>query len=168
MRYGARRLRATSDLNNNGLAQIFPSQCLHLRRHCCAKEQRLSEARNLANDAIELRRESHVEHSVRFVENEYLEIVERNVLALHVIQQSSGCSDHDIDATTERFRLGLDTNAAKDRHYSQLRVLPVLAEARLHLCRKLAGWSKDQDANTVKGLSVLVRQRSGDQVMNDG
>ena len=168
MRNSACRFGATSDLNDNGFPQIFPSQRFDLRRHCRAEQQRLSVARNLGHDAIELRRESHVEHPVRFVENEYLEIVEGNVLSLHVIQQSARRCDHDIDAMAERFRLGLNTNAAEDRHDAQLRVLPVLSETRLHLRSKLAGWSEDQNANTVNGLPVLIDQRSADQIMNDG
>ena len=68
--------------------------------------------RNLSDDSVELRRETHVEHSVRLVENENLEIVEDYVLAFHVIEQSSRRSDDDIDSLSQFFLLRLQRYTA--------------------------------------------------------
>ena len=96
----------TSHLHDDRLAQILARERLDLGRHRRAEEQRLPVLRNLGDDAIDLRREAHVEHAVGLVEHEHLEIVEDDVLALEVVDQPARRRDDDVDAGAQRFSCG--------------------------------------------------------------
>ena len=78
--------------------------------------------RNLGNNAIELRREAHVQHPIGFVQHQNLEIVENDVLPFHVIEQSSRSRDDDIHSGAQRLRLGLEADTPRWER-RQLRVL---------------------------------------------
>jgi hypothetical protein len=163
----ARCLRAAADLDHDWFAQVLPGQGLDFGRHRRAEEQRLTVFGNLADDAIELRREPHVEHAIRFVEHENLEVVEHDVLSFHVIQQATRCGNDDIDALTQRLGLGLDPDTAIDRHDSQIGVLPVLAETLLDLGRKLTSRGEDQHSDAMEVLPICICERSADEIVND-
>jgi hypothetical protein len=76
VRNSAHCLGATSDLHNHRLAQVRSGERLHFRRHRRAEEESLPVGWDLAHDPIELRREPHVEHAVRFIEDQDFEVVE--------------------------------------------------------------------------------------------
>ena len=150
VRNGADRLGATSDLHYHRLAQIRSRQGLDFGRHRRAEEKRLPVRRDLGHNPIELRRETHVEHSIGFIQHQNLEIVENDVLPLHVIEQPARSRDYDIHSGTKRLRLGLDADSAENRDDAQRRVLAVLAEAFFDLSRELARRRQNQNADAVK------------------
>src|SRR6266436_1168670 len=153
---------------SNGLSQILSRECFDFRRHGRAEQKRLAVGRDLGHDPIELRRESHVEHSIGLVENQDLEIVERDVLAFHVIEQPARSGDHYIHSAEERLRLRLDANPAEDRDDAKVGVFAVLPKALLDLCGQLARRSQNQNANTVNWLPACPCERSADQIVNYG
>src|SRR5207237_4022769 len=92
----------------------------------------------LAHDAIDLRREPHVEHAIRLVEDQNLEVVENDVLALEMIDQPPGRRHDHVHSGSQLLLLWLERNATVDgcdRHRSISRVLP---EARFHLNTQFA------------------------------
>ena len=121
VRHGARCLRAAAHLHDDRLAQILPRQRLDFGRHRGAEQQRLAVARDLGDDAIDLRREAHVEHAIRFVEHEHLEIVEHDVLPLEMIDQPARRRDDDVDAGAQLLLLRIERHAAVHRHDAQMR-----------------------------------------------
>ena len=124
---------AAADLHDHRLAQILPRQRVHLGRHRRAEEQRLTIRRDLRDDAIDLRREAHVEHAVRLVQHEHLEVVEHHVLPLEVVDQSARRRDDDVHAAAQLLLLRVERHAAVDRHHRDVGVRGVAAEALLHL-----------------------------------
>ena len=149
VRHRARRLGAASDLHDDRLAQILARQGLDFGRHRRAEEKRLPIRRDLGDDAIELRRETHVEHAIRFVEHQNLEIIEDDVLPLHVIEQPARRRDNDIDALAELLLLRVQRHTAVDRDDPDLGMASVFLEALFDLNAKLASRSQNERANSV-------------------
>ena len=165
MRHGARGLRPAAHLNDDRLAEILPGQRLDFGRHRGAEEQRLPVARDLADDAVDLRREPHVEHAVGFVQHEHLEIVEHHVLPLEVIDQATGRRDDDVDAGAQLLLLRLDRHAAVHRHDAQCGVSRVLVHAFFHLDAQLARRREHQRARPLRTAEESIddwkRERGG-------
>ena len=168
VRNSADCLGATSDLHYHRLAQIRSRQGLDFGRHCRAEKKRLPIRRDLGHNPIELGRETHVEHSIGFIQHQNLEIIENDVLPLHVIEQPARSRDYDIHSGTKRLRLRLDADSAKNRDDAQRRVLAVLAEAFFDLSRELTRRRQDQHADAVKRRPLVVGDRRLDEIVNDG
>ncbi len=62
-------------------------------------------AGNEGQNRIKLVREAHIQHSVRFVENEGLQIAELDVVAAQVLVHPTGRTHYDVRATLQRCRL---------------------------------------------------------------
>ena len=131
VRDGVGGLGAEPHLHDDGLAQILPRERLDLGRHRRAEEQRLPVFRDFGDDAIELRREAHVEHAIGLVEHEHFEIVEGDVLALHVVEQPAGGGDDDVDAGTQCLLLRTERNAAV--HHGDLQPAVLAYRAKVSL-----------------------------------
>ena len=68
----------------------------------------------MAQDALDVRQEPHVEHAVRLVEDEHLEAGESGVGRLHVVEQPARRGDHDVHAAPKRVLLRAHADAAVD------------------------------------------------------
>ncbi len=86
----------------------------------------------------------HVEHAVRLVEHEDLDVREVHGLLLRVIEQAAGCGHEDVHALAQAVGLRLETHAAEHDHGLEREMTPVVADVLLHLGRKLAGGGEDQ------------------------
>ena len=75
------------------------------------EEHRLAVLRHAADDALDLRAEAHVEHAVGLVEDEDLDVVERDHLALDEILKPARRRDDDVRAL-EPLRLRSDGRPA--------------------------------------------------------
>jgi hypothetical protein len=159
--HGVRRLRPPADLHDDGLAEILARERLDFRRHRGAEEQCLPIARDLGDDPVELRSEAHVEHPVGFIQDEHFEIVEHDILALEVVEQSARRRDHDVHTRAERLLLRLDPDAAIDRNAVDAGVTTILLEALLDLHAQFARRRQDQRPGPPRtaGEAVEDRQR---------
>ena len=97
---GGFRLELQGDLY--GIAQDLPGQGFDRRRHRRAEEERLLRLGDVPEHPSDVRQKTHVEHPVRFVQDQILESGERCVSLLEVIQQASGCRDDHIRTLPER------------------------------------------------------------------
>ena len=165
VRHRARRLRAAAHLNDDRLAQILPRQRLDFGRHRRAEEQRLPIARDFGDDAIDLRREAHVEHAIRFVEHEHFEIVEHDVLPLEMVDQPARRRHDDVDAGAQLLLLRLERHAAVDRHDAQVGVARVLVNALFDLDAQFARRREHERAGAARAadqpLDDRKRERGG-------
>jgi hypothetical protein len=84
-------------------------------------------------------RKPHIQHPVRLVEHQHLEIGAVHVSAAHVVEQAAGRRDHDVHAALERPGLRLHADAAVDRGSPQPAVAAVSLRAAQNLLRELAG-----------------------------
>ena len=71
--------------------------------------------RKVLQDPADVRQEPHVEHPVRFVEDEDLEPLELRVGEAEVVEQTAGRRDEDVDAGAEGVLLRAHADAAEDR-----------------------------------------------------
>ena len=109
-------------LNRHRIAQHLGRQRRNRRRHRRAEEERLTTRRQVRQDLANLGQEAHVEHAVRLVEDEVLELVHPGVARAHVIEQPAGRRDDDVDAAPERVLLRSHADAAEDRRAGDRRV----------------------------------------------
>ena len=63
---------------------------------------------------LDIRKESHVEHAVGFIENQVLDRIESGVRMLEVIEKTSRCCDENIHAAAECVLLRSHSYAADD------------------------------------------------------
>jgi hypothetical protein len=159
VRHGLGGRVAPAHLHDHRPAQVLARQRLDLGRHGGAEQQRLAIRRDTLDDAIDLRREAHVEHAVRLVEHQHLEIVEHDVASLEMVEQPAGRRDDDVDAVAQRLLLRLVGHAAEDRDHVELRVPAVVAEARLDLHAQLARRGEHEDAGAARAAVEAVHQR---------
>ena len=95
-RLGA-RLAAARPRSGTG-SRVHPGQIAHLAVERRREEHRLARTGKPANDRVDLRLEAHVEHSVGFVEDEDLGLLEGDKAAIDEILQAAGRGDEDLGA----------------------------------------------------------------------
>jgi hypothetical protein len=159
MRHRIYGLRTKPDLHQERFAEVLACERLDFGGHRCTEEERLPIGRHLTHDLVDLRRESHVEHSVGLVEDENLEIVEDQVLALEVVDQAARRGDDDVDSAAQRSLLRTERDSAKDFGDAQAAVAAVLLEALAHLRGELAGWSENQGSQPSRTAEEALDDR---------
>ena len=87
--HGVRRVRAFSDLDHLRLIEKAARQRLDLFGKRGGKHQRLPALRQMADDGLDVRQESHVEHAVRLIEHEHFQHAEIELLAADEIEQAA-------------------------------------------------------------------------------
>ena len=102
-------------------------------------------------DAVDLRHEPHVEHVVRLVEDQEVEVGEPRGALLDVVEQAAGGRHDDVGAAAQPGVLGPHLDAADQADRPQAEVAAEGVEESLGLERDLAGGRDDQGA----GLGVV-------------
>src|SRR6266851_2317133 len=124
-----------------GVGQEGIGQAADLRRHGRREEQSLAQSRQEADDALDIRDESHVEHAVGLVDDEDLAIGEQDLAALDEVEQAAGGGDQHVDAALELANLVGEALAADEQRHVQLVVLAVglerVGDLRGELARRL-------------------------------
>ena len=110
-------------------------------------------------DPSDLRHEPHIEHAVRFVEHDHLDVLERDVAALKVVDETTGTRDQDVQAALERALLDREVDASERRADVQAGVLRVGAQVLGDLHAQLAGGHDDQAAQARLAAAQTVQHR---------
>ena len=55
-------------------------------------------ARNLSQNRFHILAEAHVQHLVRFIQNDHFQVVQTDRMASHMIHHASRCADDDLHA----------------------------------------------------------------------
>jgi len=99
--------------------------------------------------------EAHVEHAIGFIQNEKLQVFERDKPLTHQVEQPSGRRHQDVDSHSQPLHLGTLFYATKDHGAGDSGVGAVDAEALLDLAGQFAGWGQHQGANLarLRGMS---------------
>ena len=123
---GLRSISAVSAAIGGGIVALKKSVC---RRR-----------RQVREDAPDVGQEPHVEHTVRLVEHEVLEVLSFASSRAHVIEQPARRGDDDVDAAAERVLLRPHADAAEHRRAGDRRVhgegVEVLEDLRRQLARR--------------------------------
>ncbi len=108
--------------------------------------------------------ESHVEHPVRFVENEVLQFLEAYHALLDQIEQTTRSRDQNIDALGKSPFLGKIAHAAENACARNRRELLVHFKAVGNLDRKFPCREQDQDADWLLSFPDAILEN----VLQDG
>ena len=118
-------------------------------------------------DFLHVMDKSHVEHSVRFVQNQNFNARQvEQALALQV-EQATRCGNQHVDAALDTVNLGFHAHAAKHHGGLEAEVLAVVFDRLFNLGRQFAGGCEHQSADgfaakfvaTGLGQAELVQHR---------
>ncbi len=144
--HGIQRMRhclggraAQADLDGLGIAQRPVAELLDFRRDGGGKQHRLSRGRTTFDNAAHVGQEPHIEHPIRFVQDENLDPVEPNHAALHLIEQAPRRRHDDVHAPTQRLVLSAIACSAEDDRGAQVGEARIIANGGLDLSREFAG-----------------------------
>ena len=110
---------------------------------------------HFADDALHIGQETHVEHVVDLVEDEDVDVLERAVALLQMVEQSAGRGGEDVHAALQVFQLFSITDAAIDNRHAEVGELGEFLEGFLHLQRELARRLKNQHAQRAVAAETL-------------
>ena len=141
-------------------------QPLDLGRHGGGEEQRLAQLRQVADDALDVGDEAHVEHAIGFVDHQHLDVVQQHLAALEMVEQAARRGDQHVDALLERALLVVEAHAADQQRHAELVVLAVDVEVLGHLGGQFTRRLQDQRARhahlaTAFGQDVDHREDEG-------
>src|SRR5690606_31851670 len=103
----------------------FAHQRLDAGRHGCGKQQGLARGGHRRNHAPDVVDEAHVEHGVRLVEHQGLDLPQTQELLAHQIQEATWCSNHQVRLAAKLTLLAPLAHAAVDHDVTQVEVLSV-------------------------------------------
>src|SRR5262249_54012007 len=133
----------TGDFDADRIVQELFGDASDLWRHRRREEQCLTCERHQLADTLDVGNETHIEHTVGFVDHQKLYARHQQAPALEMVEQPSGRRDQHIDTAQELRILVVERYATDEERDVELVIGAVFLEALLHLRRKLAGWLED-------------------------
>ena len=106
-----------------------------------------------------MRRKAHVEHAIRFVEDQHLEVVEHHVLALEMIDESPRSRYDDVDAGPQLLLLRLEGYTTVHRYHAEIGVSCVFVHALFDLNAEFARRRQDQCPCATRSVEQPVDDR---------
>src|SRR5262245_29596085 len=145
------------DLDTHRIVQEGIGDALNFGRHGRREEKRLSRERYQFADPLDVGDESHVEHAVRFVDDEQLTAGQKQSSTLEVIEQAARRGDQYVDAAQQLGILVVERNAADDQRHVKLVVLAVLLEVLGDLRRKFTRRLENERARHTRASATLFQ-----------
>jgi hypothetical protein len=122
---GAHRHRPRGDLNEHRFLRRSADEVLYLTWHGGRKEEVLAPVWQRCEDTANVRQEAHVEHAVRFVEDNHLDVTQVDLLATQMIEKSTRRRNQEVEAGRQAARLRLHSSAAENDGAAHVQVLAV-------------------------------------------
>jgi hypothetical protein len=88
--------------------------------------------------------ETHIEHTISFIEDEKLHVFQINISLIHEVEESPRCRNEDIKSMTNGIDLWLLTDPTKDNLIIDFYILPVVREALPDLYREFSCGREDE------------------------
>ena len=114
-----------------------------LRRHGGGEKQRLLPFGQPAQDLADIVDEAHVQHPVRLIQDQDLQMRELHKLLLIQIHQPPGRGHQNVGPPFQGCRLGGLAHAAEDHGAAQGQMAGVALDVLLNLESQLAGWGQE-------------------------
>lgn len=111
------------------------------------------------DDAANLGLETHVKHAISLIENEVLDVAERDPTSLYEIDQSTGSSNKKITATLDLAKLRANIGTTVNDARSNPRSVGKLSGLVVDLRDQFSGGSEDQRGRV--GLSLTTKLAGG-------
>ncbi len=113
------------------------------------KQQVLSPSGQECEYPADIPNKSHIQHAIRFVQDQYLDLRKIQGPLLNMVEQTPGGCHQNIDASAELADLGIDLDPAKDSRRFQRQIFAVGRHTLFDLSRKLTGRGKYQSADAI-------------------
>ena len=113
----------------------------------------------LGDDALDVAKESHVEHAVDFIENEVVDAGKIDISLVHVIEKTPGAGDENVDAGFHGVDLWVFANASIDEGLAEAQVFPVGVEALGDLGGEFPGGGENQNSGAFSLRPLWVLQQ---------
>ena len=138
MGYGRRGRAPLADFDLFRFIQCPFAKLVDLRRNRRREQHCLSITRAFFHYLAHVGHESHVQHSIGFVEDQYFNFVESQHAAANLVKQTAWRRHHDIGAATQCLVLFAVTRAAVQNYRSQIGKPAVIANRGFHLRSQFA------------------------------
>ena len=158
---GFRRRPAYADLDRLRTAHRPFDEGIDFGRDRGGKERGVPVARTFFHNPPHVGQETHVEHPIRFVEHEVLDLVEPAVALLQMVEQAARGGNQDINTLPQRVLLPAITHAPINHRHAQAGKPRQVADRRLHLRGQFPRWFEDQHARRFAVLAQLRKDRQG-------
>ncbi|MNM71777.1 hypothetical protein D3C81_834510 [compost metagenome] len=130
------------------------------------EQQGLARLRALPGKLQHVLGEAHVEHAVGFVEDQYLDITQRQVAGVELFAQAARCADDDFRVLAQARALHLEVLAASDQAALDEGELGEALDFLQCLLRQLAG--RQQDQRACAALRLLFGKQAVQQRQDEG
>ena len=139
-----------SDRDVGRTLQVAMAGIIHPLGHGRREEGGLPIFRGPAEDLVDLRRKSAIEHLISFIENQEADPVQYKRTLLIEIGDAARGTDHDLGAPTELLDLGTKCPATVDQCNLDTSALGQIREDRADLNGQLPGWGQDKHLDGAK------------------
>ena len=161
------RLLDGGNLNPLGIVQDPLGQFRNFLRHRGREEQGLLVFGQQLDDLANGGQEAHVEHPVRFVQDEDFHSSQVDETLLTQVFQPSRRCDQDVDSTLQSVNLWVLADSTDNDGMSQSGMATVSSQAVADLDRQLASGGQNQTANAAEcSATILIRCGSSGWVLH--
>jgi hypothetical protein len=161
-------LRGRADTTNreeNVILQEVPGKHLNIARESGREHQSLAviDARHVfaLYDAANLRLETHVQHTISLIENQVLDVNQRDAATLDQVNQTTRGSDKEIAATLDLTELRANIGTTVDDTGANPRAVSEFAGFVKDLRNKLTSGSEDQGSRVRLALTAVAELTRG-------
>ena len=140
------RRRRTADFDTLGILEEFLRKLFDRRRHRRREQHRLAAFGQLVADEFDVGDEPHVEHPVRFVDDQKFAAVEQDLPTLEQVHEAARRGNQHVDALVQGLDLVAHLHAADKQRELEVMVLAVFLEILGHLRSQFACRREDQRA----------------------
>ena len=163
---------AEADLDLDRVGEVTFGNGIDARWQCRREKHGLTRLRRRLQNRLDVLREPHVEHLIGLVENDDLDIVERECVARNVVECATGRRDDDMHTVRECLQLTENRLAAVDRHNTRVEIASVLVQRLRHLNCQLPGRYQHQrhwdDLGPSRRQPLQNWQREGSRLAGTG
>ena len=150
------RLAHTRDLHDVGVGQHGVHGALDAWRNRGREQKRLADLGACLHDAADAGPKAHVEHAVRLVQDEDLNVAEVDVVVFHEVDETSRRGHEQVAAGVERADLAVELGAAHDHDGGLAGLGTDLLRDILDLRGELARGSDDEGKGAARLGNLLA------------
>lgn len=103
--------------------------------------------RQFRDDFFHIVYESHIEHAIRFIQDEELNMFQIDISLIHEIEKSSWGRDKNIKTVPQSFDLSTLSDASEDDFVIELYIFPVVCKTLTDLYREFTSRSQNKRSN---------------------
>ena len=158
---GLRGGAAQADLNGDRLPQNPRGQPFDLRRHGGGEKEGLALGGAETDNLFDVRKKTHVQHSVHFVEDQVGKVGQVDFALVHEIEEPTRGGHHDVDPALDLFALATVANAAVDQADPQAGMFGKLFQSLGDLVGQLPRRFQNESAESA-GLFQVLKNGQGE------